>query len=80
MSYDFDRPWAKGLRALIFKQLVENGPMDTHGLANRCQVSVKAVAPRMTELESQGLIRQTPFLHRSVSGKGRKLKVWEAVK
>ena len=33
---DFDRPWAKGLRALLLRKLYELGPMDTHQAANAC--------------------------------------------
>ena len=75
---DFDRPWAKGLRSLILKHLVEQGPMTTRDAANACQVSEKAAAPRFSELEQQGLVRDTGERRHSVSGKGRTLKVWEA--
>lgn len=75
---DFDRPWAKGLRSLGLKKLVELGPMDSHQLANACQVSPDAMAPRLSELEAAGLVRDTGRRHSSVSGRGRKLKVWDA--
>jgi predicted ArsR family transcriptional regulator len=75
---DANRKWAAGLRALILKKLNERGPMTTHDLANACQVNQDAVAPRMTELEAEGSVRDTGHRQRSVSGKGRPLKVWEA--
>jgi predicted ArsR family transcriptional regulator len=76
---DAHRPWAKGLRSLIVKHLTERGPMTTHELANACQVSEKAIAPRMSELEIELRARDSGFRRPSLSGKGRKLKVWEAV-
>ncbi len=76
---DFDRPWAKGLRSLALKHFVERGPMTSHEVADFCQVSPDAMAPRMSELEGLGLIRDTGERRSPVSGRGRKLKVWEAI-
>ncbi len=75
---DFDRPWAKGLRSLILKKLVELGPMTTHEAATACQVNVTAAAPRFSELEARGLVRDTGRRRHSISGRGRTQKVWEA--
>jgi predicted ArsR family transcriptional regulator len=75
---DFDRSWARGLRQLMLKKLVEQGPMTSREMADACQVSEKAIAPRWTELEAQGLIRDTGKRRHSISGKGRTSKVWEA--
>ena len=63
---------------LALKHLAEHGPQDSHQLANACQVSPDAMAPRMSELETLGLIQDSGERHSSASGKGRKLKVWEA--
>ncbi|HMP83239.1 MAG TPA: hypothetical protein PKA41_11110 [Verrucomicrobiota bacterium] len=71
--------WRKGLRSLALKHLTENGPQDSHQLANACQVSPDAMSPRMSELEELGLVRDSGERHSSVSGRGRKLKVWEAI-
>ncbi|MCU0783721.1 MAG: hypothetical protein MUF81_06665 [Verrucomicrobia bacterium] len=71
--------WRAALRALIAHKLSELGPLDTHELARACQVNPDAVAPRMSEMEALGLARDTGRRHSSVSGKGRKLKVWEAI-
>jgi hypothetical protein len=70
--------WAKGLRQLILKHLVERGPMTTREAANFCQVSVEAAAPRFSELEELGQVRDTGERRASVSGRGRRQKVWEA--
>jgi predicted ArsR family transcriptional regulator len=70
--------WRKGLRELIVLKLTELGPLTTKELANACQVSPDAIAPRMTELEGEGRARDTGRRKSSLSGKGRKLKVWEA--
>lgn len=75
---DFARSWAAGLRKLILKHLRERGPQTTHELANACQVSQAAVAPRMSELLKLGEARDTGRRKSSVSGRGRKLKVWES--
>lgn len=75
---DFDRPWAKGLRSLILHHLHERGPMTTHEAADFCQVSVTAIAPRFTELQELGLVRDTGERRHSISGRGRTQKVWEA--
>ena len=74
---DCGRSWAKGLRSLILKQLVERGPLTTHEAAGFCQVNVTAAAPRFSELETLGLVRVIGSRH-SISGRGRPLKVWEA--
>lgn len=76
---DFNRPWAKGLRGLILKHLNERGPMTPAEAAGFCQVSVKAAAPRFSELEAERLIRDTGERRHSISGKGRTQKVWEAL-
>lgn len=76
---DSNRPWAAGLRSLILLKLSDLGPMTTHELATACQVSPDAVAPRMTELEDRGDVRDTGRRKSSVSGKGRKQKIWEAL-
>ena len=76
---DFERPWAKGLRALMLCKLKELGPLDTHQAANACQVSPDAVAPRWSEMEALGEVRDTGLRHHSISGRGRRLKVWEAI-
>ena len=70
--------WRNGLRQLILKHLVERGPMTARDAAGFCQVSVEAVAPRFSELEELGLVRDTGERRHSVSGKGRTQKVWEA--
>lgn len=75
-----DEPkWRKALRSLIAHKLTTLGPMTNHQLANACQVSVKAIAPRLTEMVELGEARDTGGRHSSVSGKGRKQVVWEAV-
>lgn len=73
---DFNRPWAAGLRKLILHRLRSQGPQTTHELAAGCQVSPDAIAPRMTELEALGEAHDTGRRKSSVSGKGRKQKVW----
>lgn len=78
MNTDFNRPWAAGLRSLIVLKLQQNGPQTTHELATACQVSPDAIAPRMTELEALGEAHDNGRRKSSVSGKGRKLKVWAA--
>lgn len=75
---DFNRPWAAGLRSLIMLKLLANGPQTTHELATACQVSPDAIAPRMSELEALGEAVDSGRRKASVSGKGRKLKVWAA--
>ena len=77
---DCDRSWAKGLRSLILKQLVERGPLTTHEAAGFCQVNVTAAAPRFSELEALGLVRDTGARRHSISGRGRPLKIWEATR
>lgn len=74
---DFTRKWAAGLRALIVRKLNEHGPLTTNQLAGMCNVSVEAIAPRMTELEAEGLAHDTGRRVASGSGLGRKLKVWQ---
>jgi predicted ArsR family transcriptional regulator len=76
---DKHRPWASGLRSLILLKLAAHGPQTTHELANACQVSQTALAPRLSELEALGQVRDTGHRRRSVSGRGRPLKVWAAV-
>lgn len=51
--------------------------MTTKQLANACQVTEKAVAPRMTELCAMGDARDSGGRHTSLSGRGRKQVVWE---
>jgi predicted ArsR family transcriptional regulator len=75
---DFHRPWAIGLRSLMLKKLCEQGPLTSRDMANACQVSEKAVAPRWTELALLGLVRDTGRRKHSISGRGRTQKVWEA--
>lgn len=75
---DFSRPWAAGLRSLILLKLETLGPMTTRELATACQVSPEAVAPRMSELEGLGEARDTGRRKSSVSGKGRKQKIWQS--
>lgn len=70
------RPWAAGLRALITRKLHAHGPMTTRELALSCQVSVEAIAPRLSELESLGAVFDSGRRVASASGRGRKLKVW----
>lgn len=76
---DFSRPWAAGLRALILCKLESLGPMTTHELATACQVSPEAIAPRMTDPEMRDQVRDTGRRKSSVSGKGRKQKIWAVV-
>lgn len=71
--------WRKALRSLIMHKLRTLGPMTNRELANACQVSVIAVAPRLTELVELGEARDSGARHSSISGKGRKQVVWEAV-
>jgi predicted ArsR family transcriptional regulator len=73
---DFDRGWAKGLRALMVRKLCELGPMTSREMANACQVAETAVAPRWTELEALGLAQDTGERRHSLSGRGRPQKVW----
>jgi predicted ArsR family transcriptional regulator len=68
--------WRAALRRLIVHRLTEHGPQTTRELANGCNVSQDAIAPRMTELEAAGEIVDTGYRRRSVSGRGRTLKVW----
>lgn len=72
--------WRAALRSLIHLKLTELGPMDTHEIARACQVSPDAVAPRMSEMVENGTASDTGRRHSSLSGKGRKLKVWQAVR
>jgi predicted ArsR family transcriptional regulator len=53
--------------------------MTTHEAADACQVNVTAAAPRFSELEAEGKIRDTGNRRRSISGRGRPLKVWGAL-
>jgi predicted ArsR family transcriptional regulator len=76
---DFDRSWAKGLRALMLTHLGKQGPMTSREMASACQVSEKAIAPRWTELEALGLVRDTGNRQHSISGRGRTQKVWETL-
>jgi len=71
--------WRNALRGLIVHKLKELGPLDNHALANACQVNQDAIAPRLSELEALGQVRDTGRRHSSVSGRGRKLKVWETL-
>lgn len=70
--------WRAGLRALILHRLRVHGPQTPQQLADGCQVAVEAIAPRMVELESDGVIFDTGQ-RRSRFGRGRKQKVWSAV-
>ncbi len=70
------RPWAAGLRALIVRKLHAHGPMTTRELALSCQVSLEAIAPRLSELEELGAVFDSGRRVSPTSGRGRKLKVW----
>lgn len=69
--------WRTALRSLLVHKLRTLGPMTTKQLANACQVTEKAVAPRMTELCALGDARDSGGRHTSLSGRGRKQVVWE---
>ncbi len=71
--------WRKGLRTLVVLKLTELGPMTNRELANACQVAETAIAPRLTELATLGEARDTGRRKSSLSGKGRKQVVWEAI-
>ena len=70
--------WRAALRNLILHRLRVHGPQTTHELATGCQVSVEAVMPRMSELEASGDVFDTGRRKSSVSGRGRKQKVWRS--
>ena len=53
-----------------------HGPLTPHEAAALCDVDVNAAAPRFSELEQQGRVRDTGE-RRSPTGKGRPQKVWE---
>lgn len=76
MKSDMHRPWANGLRELIAVKLDLHGPLTTHEAAALCEVTVEAAAPRFSELEQLGRVRDTGE-RRSPTGKGRPQKVWE---
>lgn len=71
--------WRVALRGLIHRVLLEHGSLTTRELANACQVNQDAIAPRMTELVAEGRVADTGITRSSVSGKGRRLKVWRAL-
>lgn len=69
--------WRAAARGLVMHKLRTLGPMTNHALANSCQMSEKAIAPRLTELVRLGEARDSGQRKSSVSGKGRKQVVWE---
>lgn len=71
--------WRKALRSLITLKLRELGPMNNNQIADACRLPVTDIAPRMSELVAELKIRDTGRRHSSVSGRGRKLVVWEAI-
>ena len=71
--------WRRALRSLIVLKLRELGPMNNNQIADACRLHVSNIAPRMSELVSELKVRDTGRRHSSVSGKGRKLVVWEAI-
>ncbi len=77
-SYNEPR-WRKALRSLITLKLRELGPMNNNQIADACRLPVTDIAPRMSELVTELKVRDTGRRHSSVSGRGRKLVVWEAV-
>lgn len=79
IAYQSEPKWRKALRSLITLKLRELGPMDNNQIADACRLHVSAVAPRMSELVAELKVRDSGRRHSSVSGRGRKLVVWEAV-
>ena len=71
--------WRAALRSLICHKLHALGPMTARELANAFGVAETAVAPRMSELASVNLVRDTGRRKSSASGKGRKQVVWYPV-
>lgn len=61
------------------RKLTTLGPMTNRELANSCQVSEKAIAPRLPELVAELKARDSGGRKTSLSGKGRKQVVWEAM-
>ena len=79
MFSDNEPRWRKALRSLITLKLREFGPMDNSQIADVCYLPVNDIAPRMSELVSEAKVRDTGRRHSSVSGRGRKKVVWEAI-
>jgi predicted transcriptional regulator len=77
---DHNEPnWRAALRSLVMLKLRTLGPMTNRELANACRVSEKAIAPRLTELTEIGEVMDSGRRKSSLSGKGRKQVVWEAI-
>ena len=71
--------WRKGLRELILKKLHAEGALTVKQLAAACQVSEKAVAPRMSELQAEGRATDSGQRRAALGTRGRRRKVWAAV-
>lgn len=70
--------WREALRNLILYRLLKHGPQTTRELAQGCQVSVKAIGPRMTELLLSDSV-EVKSIRRSASGLGRPQNVWSLI-
>ena len=68
--------WRAALRSLIMRRLRVHGPQTTRELANGCEVTMEALAPRMSELAATGDVYDTGTRRSSASGRGRPLKLW----
>lgn len=78
--FTYNEPrWRRALRSLITLKLRELGPMDNNQIADACRLPVTDIAPRMSELVAELRVRDTGRRHKSVSGRGRPLVVWEAI-
>lgn len=85
-----DHPWSEArpgepkrraaARSFVMHKLRTLGPMTNKELANSCQMQETEIAPRVTELVTEfHAVRDTGRRKSSVSGRGRKLVVWEAI-
>jgi predicted ArsR family transcriptional regulator len=62
---------ATRLEALVIEALTRYGPQTTEELANRLQLAVVTVSPRMVPLEEKLVVERTPERRRGLSGRPR---------